>query len=317
MFLAAQWRGWATPWARDPDLVTPNLEKFAGESLVYTRAYAACPSPGKGRESLLKGQFPPIPAEVESPGIASVGGVAAALEFIDKNRAKDFLLVVDAALPANAPPRFNAFRLHPRQNVPSDAEPKVRPDLARYYDSLAALDEEFGRLLAALATLKIGEETLVLFTSDRGAQIGSHGLEGDDVPYEESIRVPLAIRFPRREEGGTATDTLVSQVDLLPLLRGEVRRVPAATSIYVKGGLGKKDEWRVAMRGYDKLVFGFNAGAIQVTQLYNLADDPYEMTNLATDPATRLTRDSMTALAQAWMRKLGDRVDPSGLKKRN
>ena len=316
VFLAAQWRGWATPWALDPDIVAPNLERFGRESLVYTRAYTACPAVGKGRESLLKGQFPPFPEDAESPVTATVSDVPAALEFLDKNRANRFLLVVDAALPANAPSRFTPAHMHPRLNVPSDSEPKVRPELARYYDSLAALDAEFGKLLAGIATLKLADEAMVLFTSDRGAQLGSHGLDGDDAPYEESIRVPLAIRYPRRDEAGIATDSLLSQVDMLPLLRGDVRRVPATPSIYVKGGLGKKDEFRVVVRGYDKLVFSFSGSTIQVTHLFNLADDPYELTNLAQEPASRLTRDSLTATAQSWMRRLGDRVDPSGLKKR-
>jgi arylsulfatase A-like enzyme len=318
VFLAAQWRGLATPWARDPDLIAPNLEKFAKESLVYTRAYSACPAAGNGRESLLKGQFPPVPADVESPVTASVSGVAAAVDFLEKNRSKGFFLVVDAALPANAPARFDAARLHPRLNVPSDSEPKMRPELARYYNSLAALDEEFGRLLAGLATLKLDEGTMLLFTSDRGAQIGSHGLDGDDAPYEESVRVPVAIRFPRRDEAGVATDTLLSHVDLLPLLRGDVARVPGSTSVFVKGALGKREEWRVVVRGYDKLVVApTSSGEIPITHLYNLADDPYELTNLAHDPAAQLTRDNMTALTHSWMRKVSDRMDPSGLKKRN
>lgn len=316
VFLTAQWRGWATPWALDPDIVATNLERFGKESLVYTRAYTACPAVEKGRESLLKGQFPPFTEDAESPVIATVTGVPAALEFLDKNRANRFLLVVDAPLPASAPSRFNPAHMHPRQNVPSEKEATVRAELARYYSSLAALDAEFGKLLAGIATLKLADEAMVLFTSDRGAQLGSHGLDGDDAPYEESIRVPLAIRYPGNHDAGTATDSLLSLVELRPLMDNQVRRVPAAPSIYVKGALGKKDEFRVVVRGYDKLVFSFSGSTIQVAHLFNLADDPYELTNLAQEPAARLTRDSLTATAQSWMRRLGDRVDPSGLKKR-
>jgi hypothetical protein len=87
VFLAAQWRGWATPWALDPDILAPNLERFGARELVYTRAYTACPAVGKGRESLLKGQFPPFPEDAESPVTATVSSVSAALEFLDKNRA--------------------------------------------------------------------------------------------------------------------------------------------------------------------------------------------------------------------------------------
>jgi len=69
----------------------------------------------------------------------------------------------------------------------------------------------------------------------------------------------------------------------------------------------------MVVRGSDKIVINL---AGEVKQLYNLADDPYELTNLAQEPAEQLKRDSLVALARAWMRKLRDRIDPSGLKRR-
>jgi hypothetical protein len=53
-----------------------------------------------------------------------------------------------------------------------------------------------------------------------------------------------------------------------------------------------------------------------VTHLYNLADDPNELNNLALVSAEQLKRDSLLAEQQTWMLKLGDRLDPSGLRKR-
>jgi hypothetical protein len=53
-----------------------------------------------------------------------------------------------------------------------------------------------------------------------------------------------------------------------------------------------------------------------VTHLFNLAEDPYEQTNLANVSAERLKRDSWFAMQRLWMKKLGDGVDASGLKKR-
>ena len=83
------------------------------------------------------------------------------------------------------------------------------------------MDQEFGKLLAALDRANLANNTIVVFTSDHGEQIGSHGLEGAGVAYEESVRVPLAIRFPRVLHGD-ASDILASQVDILPSVLGLV-----------------------------------------------------------------------------------------------
>jgi arylsulfatase A-like enzyme len=161
---------------------------------------------------------------------------------------------------------------------------------------------------------------------------------GDDEgsPFERSIRVPLAIRWPEKLVPRIADDILISHADVLPTLlawaggailpdlqgalQGRdlsalVARHEGETpdSIYVEGNLGQKDEWRVVVRGFDKIVFNLQEEA---THLYNLADDPMEETNLVGSREHELMQDSMLALARRWRRKLGDGVDPSGLRLR-
>ena len=80
-----------------------------------------------------------------------------------------------------------------------------------------------------------------------------------------------------------------------------------------KAAWAGKDEWRMLVRGYDKLVVDTDGA---VTHLFNLADDPYELTNLADVSAQQLKRDALLAVQRQWMKKLGDGVDPSGLRKR-
>jgi hypothetical protein len=84
-------------------------------------------------------------------------------------------------------------------------------------------------------------------------------------------------------------------------------------AVYAEGKLGDKDEWRMLVRGYDKIVTDLES---HVTHLYNLADDPNELNNLALVSTEQLKRDALLAEQQVWMRRLGDRVDPSGLRKR-
>jgi len=133
-------------------------------------------------------------------------------------------------------------------------------------------------------------------------------------------------------KGGSQNDILVSQVDIMPtllkwcgapipdvlqgrdlsaLLAGQSGERPDA--VYAEGRLGQKDEWRMLVHGYDKLVVDKNE---DVTYLFNLADDPYEETNLANVSAEQLKRDSLLAIERQWAKKLGDGVDASGLKKR-
>ena len=76
-----------------------------------------------------------------------------------------------------------------------------------------------------------------------------------------------------------------------------------------KAACGLKDEWRMLVRGYDKLVVDREG---TVTHLFNLADDPYERTNLANVSAQQLKGDSLLAIQRQWMKQLGDGVDASG-----
>jgi arylsulfatase A-like enzyme len=84
-------------------------------------------------------------------------------------------------------------------------------------------------------------------------------------------------------------------------------------SLYAEGRLGHGDEWRMVVRGYDKMVAELDG---KVTHLYNLADDPNELTNLANSSTAQLKQDSLLALQKLWARRLGDGVDASGLRRR-
>jgi arylsulfatase A-like enzyme len=228
--------------------------------------------------------------------------------------------------------------LHLRENVPRQAEAQAREELAVFYARARTRDRDIGVVLEALDrplrgnTNGIANDTIVIFTSNHGEQFGSHGVHGDDYFYEETIRMPLAIRYPRVLAGASQNDMLVSQVDIMPtvlkwcgaaipesvqgrdlsaLIAGRPGERPDA--VYAEGRLGLKDEWRMLVRGYDKLVVDRESA---VTHLFNLADDPYEMTNLANVSAQQLKRDSLLAIQRQWMKQLGDGVDASGLRKR-
>jgi len=170
-----------------------------------------------------------------------------------------------------------------------------------------------------------GPEAITVLTSESG--------DGEDSPSQKSILVPLAIRWPGKLTPRVAGEFLISHADVLPTLLAFLGVTPPGglqgrdlskliangagevpDSVYCEGRIGMPGEWRAVIRGYDKLVIRPQEEA---TRLYNLADDPTEETDLAHDREHELTRDSMLALARQWMRKLGDGVDPSGLRIRN
>jgi len=115
--------------------------------------------------------------------------------------------------------RYDPAALALRDNVPEEHAEQARRDLAGYYAHCTALDDCFARLLACLDELGQREETIVVFTSDHGDFLGSHGLWDKQAPWDEALRVPFLLRWPG---GGLAhgqrNETVLSTVDIFPTL---------------------------------------------------------------------------------------------------
>ena len=262
-----------------------------------------------------------------------------AIDFIKQGGPRPFYLFLawGPPHPPLTPPPRGATRYDPRKirlraNVPPELEERTQDTYARYYSLCSALDDNLGRIVAVLDEQRLREDTIVVFTSDSGAMLGSQGLEADNQPFEESVRVPLILRYPGGLAAGRKNDALISNVDLMPSLLGLCGvAIPASVqgqdlsawmsreqgshreSLFCSGRLGESDEWRMVVRGLDKLVVDRE---LNVTHLYNLGQDPFEMENLARDVSQDLKRDELKALLKDWMRRTGDGMDPSGLKKR-
>jgi arylsulfatase A-like enzyme len=92
-------------------------------------------------------------------------------------------------------------------------------DLRGYYAHITALDEQFGRLLAALDDSGQRDNTIVVYTSDHGDMLGSHGFTNKQLPYDEAVRVPLLARWPGRIPA-QHSEAMVGLVDLPVSLLG-------------------------------------------------------------------------------------------------
>jgi arylsulfatase A-like enzyme len=310
--MATGWRGQATPWDRDPDLVAPNLERFGRESVVFSRTYCASPKPDLAQTALLTSKFPhAAKKDDEVLGHLKTLTPDDAIKSFEK---PPFAVQITFPDPKDVH-EPGVARLHVRGNVASSDELAARQELAKFYGRCAAVDHDLGRILAALP-----QNTVVAFTSDCGQQIESQGLDGSEVPFEESVRIPLAIRYPAKLKPD-ARD-LASQVDIMPTLL-TLCGMEIPEGVQGRDLFGKtppevafsefQESWRMLVRGYDKLIA---ASKGEVTHFFNLADDPFELTNLLHDPAQKLSLASMKAQLQAQMQKLGDGMDPSGLRKR-
>lgn len=114
---------------------------------------------------------------------------------------------------------YRAEDLVLRPNVPIEASYAARRDLAGYYAHCSALDRCVGELCQALEELDIADDTILVFTSDHGDMLGSHGEIRKQRPWDESIRVPFLLRYPRRFGArGCVSDVMLNSPDIAPTL---------------------------------------------------------------------------------------------------
>ena len=184
---------------------------------------------------------------------------------------------------------------------------------------LAAVDEGVGRLVAALEASNQLDNTLVVFTSDEGYFYGEHGLSVERrLAYEESIRIPLLIRYPKLIKPGTTIDPMILNLDIAPTLLDLAGvKIPEATQgrSFLPLLQGKQVPWRDAflIEYYTDKVFarahkmGYKAVRTNrwkyihyleipnADELYDLQTDPYEMNNRINDATSTSTLDHLKA----------------------
>jgi len=195
-------------------------------------------------------------------------------------------------------------------------EDEIRGQLRDYYATISALDHHIGRLLQYLNDNRLDENTYVIFSSDQGLAIGSHGLMGKQNLYEDSAKAPLVFTGPDIEPG--RSDALVYLLDIYPTILSLTGIPPVdgldgvslAPVIYRQSNrvrkslfLAYKDLQRAIRDDRYKLIIYPNVG---VTQLFDLENDPLEKSNLAGDPAYARRVEAMTEGIALWQEQLGD-----------
>ena len=188
-----------------------------------------------------------------------------------------------------------------------------------YLRVVASIDDNVGRLLDYLEAEDLVENTLVVYTSDQGFFLGDHGWYDKRFMYEESLRMPLVMRYPREARAGTVNDDIVLNVDFPMLFLDLADTDPPAEfqgrsfrpllagstpsdwqkSLYYRYWMHKAHHNVYAHYGvrtkHHKLIYYYSdalgqEGAIDETyepewELFDLDQDPYELNNVYGDPA--------------------------------
>ncbi|MCP4381189.1 MAG: sulfatase-like hydrolase/transferase [Hyphomicrobiales bacterium] len=191
-----------------------------------------------------------------------------------------------------------------------DAE-TLRRVAKAYYGLISHIDRQVGEVLGEIEGLDLGDLRLV-FTSDHGEMLGTHGLFGKSNVYEGAIKVPLIMSGPGLPEGTVRTPP-VSHVDLFPTLLDAVGVAIEDADADLPGQslFGPVDEDRPLFTEYHAT--GTTGGAYTVRvgdfkliyhvdyppELFDLANDPYETINLAETNEHAAVREDLTARLRA------------------
>jgi arylsulfatase A-like enzyme len=280
--------------------------------------------------------------EVILPGYRTDAVVDAAIRFLGEHHRDRFFLFVSVLEPHNQD-RLDAF-------IPPDGyrEPYVGgwvpPDLAAlggsthehlasYYGCVKRVDEAFGRVLDALKSLGIQDDTIVLFTSDHGCHFETRNSEYKRSCHESSIRVPAALRGGVFDAGGQIRK-LVSLVDIAPTLL-DACGIPVPAHMQGRSIVAllrnPEQEWRqevfvqisetevgraVRSGRWKYAVAAPGADGMRVpaadryveSHLYDLELDPYELNDLVGLPTHRLVCEVMRERLLRCLAEAGEDV---------
>ena len=210
------------------------------------------------------------------------------------------------------------------------AENRLLDAQVGYYAQIDNLDNNMGRLLDCLERAGLLENTVLMFFSDHGEFLGSHGLRSKQGPREESINIPLIVYDARnRSRSGVCLDDPVCTediypttlslaglpipgtkpgLDLRPYVAGEMQGLPR-TGVYLE----LVEEHRPQVRFYYQAWRGIRTDRFKYTtldgepwHLFDLTNDPYEMHNLVDDPPHSQVRQELDRALRRMVKESQD-----------
>lgn len=162
------------------------------------------------------------------PGFDAIAQTANAAQFVRDHAAADdpYLLVLSLGPPhfPYMPPedyrrRWADRPIRLRDNVPAEDREAATAELRGYYAQAELLDDCFKRLLDTVDETGTADDTIVVFMADHGEMALSQGVNYKNVPWDESIRIPFLVRYPRQlGPEGRRLDAPLNMPDVLPTL---------------------------------------------------------------------------------------------------
>jgi len=418
--LADQWRGEAVGYAGNNDIITPNLDRLAAESVIFQNAVAVIPVCAPWRASFLTGQYPltnglfyndkPLPTNAVTMGkIYKEAGYQtgyigkwhlnghvrgedpfsgrnkpvpkerrqgfdywkvrevthdynnsyyfdendekqfwegydvfpqtdSAISYVKKHKDSPFILYLSYGPPHD--PYFTAPKeyqdmydpatLFLRPNVPEIYQDSARKVIAAYYAHCTAMDKAVGDLMDAVEAAGLADNTIFVFTSDHGDMLMSKGVLKKQRPWDESIMVPLLIRYPNRlgREQRVVWDP-INTPDLLPTFLGlsgleiptSVQGTDFSPALLAGEELDNEaalitlpvpfHEWQFMnggreYRGIRTRKYTYVRDLMGPWLLYDNEQDPYQVTNLVDMPQFAQLREYLDGVLK---KKLADTAD--------
>jgi len=274
-----------------------------------------------------------------------------ALDFITRERRKPFCLYlshkavhfgfrppphlkgryrdVDLKLPPESDPWIPCTNGHPFVGAIFPLDFLYR----NYCETVVSVDEQVGRLLAALDAMDIAENTIVIYAGDNGHFWGEHGLYDKRLAYEESIRIPFIVRYPGliRDPGRRARQ-MVLNIDLAPTLLELAGIVPPAAMqgrslvpILEDAATPGRTAWLyehfpvfpipipgiTAIRTANYKYVEYQED-LRPRELFDLTKDPREQTNLIQTPAGMTQADILKRELERLKQETGFRFHTKG-----
>ena len=199
-------------------------------------------------------------------------------------------------------------------------EAMIRDQLAEYYGLITHMDEQIGRILAALKQSGQADNTIIIFAADNGLALGSHGLLGKQSVFEHSMRVPLILAGPGIPQGKSSRaftylldifPTLCDTIGIPPppglegeslrsLWEGKKERIRDSLFlpfIQIQRAV-REERWKLI--AYPKIGY---------LQLFDLQNDPHETTNLVERAEYAGHVPRLLKLMKQWQAKVGDTLE--------
>ncbi|MEM7030486.1 MAG: sulfatase-like hydrolase/transferase [Chloroflexota bacterium] len=200
----------------------------------------------------------------------------------------------------------------------------VQEHIADYYGMITHHDYHIGRIFETLKAHGYADNTIIVYTADHGLAVGQHGLLGKQNMYDHSLRVPSIIQGPNIPQGkqidqltfsfdmfptlcdlaGIDIPESVESPSLQPLISGKTEQGrDSVFSVYKDiQRMVKKGDWKLT-RHYESATNGEGTNRLQ---LFNVADDPWEMNDLSTVIDLQPRIQELAALLATWQGEVDD-----------